>query len=326
MPTKVPKTSPAQASAELREVQRLLARERLSLDEPAEDRTCLLSHVGAQARLAPCAWVGHRDLLYAMALANLSPAQRHALANAVLLEHDREFGVGRLQLRALTSGLPLGGSSLELQHRQGGPRCLYTWALGAKAKPTACDWLLLRAQPGWALDEPPSQLSSAGLSTLVALGGEVVVLVASAVAALQVARLCAGVLDVAAHPRFSPYIEGLQPEAPVLLWPHDALDAAGLRRHAITAVALVAAPEAIRQEAAAWRTRRGGEASNVEVVEAACPGRIDRPGMAKFWEACGRPRVLLRGDPQWAATGAAWLQTLGAHVEVQGEATQLELL
>ncbi len=307
-------------------MQRLLARERLSLDEPAEDRTCLLSHVGAQARLTPCAWVGHRDLLYAMALANLSPAQRHALASAVLLEHEREFGVGHLRLRALSSGLPLGGSSLELQHRRGGPRCLYTWALGPKAQPAACDWLLLRAQPGWALDHRPRGLSASGLSTLVALGGEVVVLVASAVAALQVARLCTDKLEIAAHPRFSPYIEGLQPEAPVLLWPHDALDGAGLRRHAITAVALVGAPESVRQDAAQWRARKGGEDSNVEVVEAACPGRIDRAGLQRFWEACGRPRVLLRGDPQWASVGAAWLQSLGAHVEVQGEATQLELL
>jgi len=307
-------------------VQRLLARERLSLDEPAEDRTCFLSHVGAQPRLVPCPWIGHRDLVYAMALANLSPAQRHALANAVLIEHDRDFGVGRLELRAMSSGLPLGGSSLLLQPRGGGLRCLYTWALGPKATSAPCEWLLLRAQPGWAADHRPPELSATGLSTLATLGGEVIVLVPSAVAALQVARLCAGKIDVAAHPRFSPYIEGLQPEAPVLLWPHDALDGAGLRRHAITAVALVGAPERVRQDAAAWRARRGGERSNVEVVEAASPGRIDRERLLAFWQACERPRVLLRGDPQWATTGARWLSEQGAEVEVAGAATQLELL
>lgn len=312
-------------SAELREVQRILARERLSLDDPAEERTCFFSHVGAQRKLTPCAWVGHRDLVYAMALANLNPIQRHALANAVLIEHEREFGIGRLQLRAVSSGLPLGGSSLELRQRTGGPRCLYTWALGAEPVPVQCDWLLLRAQAGWALEHRPKQLSAMGLSTLVALGGEVVVLVSSAVAALQVARLCASKLSIAAHPRFSPYIEGLQPEAPVLLWPHDALDGAGLRRREIAAVALVGAPEPIRQEAVRWQTRRASRGP-VEVVESTCPGRIDREGLARFWNACGRPRILLRGDPQWASSGAAWLQSLGATVEVQGQATQLSLL
>ncbi|MBL4685448.1 MAG: hypothetical protein JKY37_12710 [Nannocystaceae bacterium] len=318
--------SRAEIRAELREVQRLLARERLSLDEPAADRTCLLSHVGAQPRLTPCAWVAHRDLLYAMALSNLNPSQRRALANSILLEYHRDFGVGHLKLRALPSGLPLGGASLEMQHRRGGPRCLYTWALGPQAEAVPCDWLLLRAQPGWALDKPLRPLSSTGLSTLVALGGEVVVLVATAVAALQVARLCAGKLEVAAHPRFSPYIEGPSPEAPVLLWPHDALDGAGLRRRSITAVALVAASEGVRQRAARRHASLGGKDSTVELVDAACPARIDRAGLTRFWEGCGRPRILLRGDPQWAATGARWLEGLGAHVEVQGAATQLSLL
>lgn len=307
-------------------MQRLIARERLSLDEPAEDRTCFLSHVGAQSKLVPCAWIGHRDLVYAMALANLSPPQRHALANAVLLEHDRDFGVGRLELKALSSDLPLGGSSLIMRRRTGGPRCLYTWSLGSKPQASPCDWLLLRAQPGWADEHRPRPLSSTGLSTLAALGGEVVVLVSSAVAALQVARQCAGRVALAAHPRFSPYIEGLQPEASVLLWPHDALNGAGLRRHEITAVALVDTPEPVSQHARGWRSRRGGDGSSIELSTAACPGRIDREGLQAFWEACERPRILLRGDPQWAGRGAAWLRTLGAEVDVQGQATQLPLL
>jgi hypothetical protein len=318
--------------AELHEVQHMVARERLSLDEPAPDRTCFLSHVGAQAKLVPGPWIGHRDLVYAMALANLSPAQRTSLARAVLVEHGREFGVGRLTLEALASGLPLGGSSLRLCHRQGGRgrqgglRCLYTWALGDAPAPTRCDWLLLRAQPEWALDEPPRPFAAKGLRTLVDLGGQVLVLVDTAVAALQVARACGDEVSLQAHPRLSPYLEGVEPEAPVLLWPHDALDGPGLARHSVTAVVSVAAPEPVRQQVEAWRLRQGPAGERLPVVEVGCPGRIDRERLSGFWEACGRPRVLLRGDSAWTTAGAAWLRTQGAEVEVQGRATQLSLI
>ena len=310
---------------QLRAVQHMVARERLSLDEPAADRTCFLSHVGAQARLVPGPWIGHRDLIYAMALANLSPAQRTSLARAVLVEYGREFGVGRLRLVASDSGLPLGGSSLRMEHRQGGPVCLYTWGLGVAPAVVEHEWMLLRAQPEWALDEPPRVISVSGLQTLAALGGEVVVLVASAVAAVQVAQLCAGQVDVAAHPRFSPYIEGLVPDAPVLLWPHDALDGAGLRRHEVVAVVTVGAPEPVLESVRRWVAGRPGKAE-VQVVPVACPGRLDRGRLAGYWEKCGRPKVLLRGDTRWATSGADWLTSLGAVVHVQGAATQLSLI
>jgi len=312
--------------AELHEVQHMVSRERLSLDEPAPDRTCFLSHVGAQAKLVPGPWIGHRDLVYAMALANLSQAQRTSLARAVLVEHGREFGVGRLTLEALASDLPLGGSSLRLGHRQGGLRCLYTWALGGAPAPTRCDWLLLRAQPEWALDEPPRPFGAKGLRTLTDLGGQVLVLVDTAVAALQIARACGGEQPLQAHPRLSPYLEGIDPEASVLLWPHDALDGQGLARHSVTAVVSVAAPEPVRQQVEAWRRRQGPAGERLPVVEVGCPGRIDRERLAGFWDACGRPRVLLRGDSAWTAAGAAWLRTQGAEVEVQGRATQLSLI
>lgn len=312
---------------ELRVVQRIVARERLSLDEPAPERTCFLSHVGAQERLVPGPWIAHRDLVYAMALANLSPTQRTSLARTVLAEHGREFGVGRLRLMASSSGLPLGGSNLRLEHRQGGPVCLYTWALGVEPTPVPCRWLLLRAQPEWALDAPPPVLKMGGLRALAELGGEVVVLVDSAVAALQIARQCASAgVELAAHPRFSPYIEGLQPEAPVLLWPHDAIDGAGLRRHRVVAVALVGAPEDVRQQVDGWIDRQPGGARRIEAVDVSCPGRADRERLASFWHACERPSVLLRGEPRWAAEGARYLQGLGARVEVQGRATQLTLI
>jgi hypothetical protein len=306
-------------------VQHMLARERLSIDEAEAGRTCFLSHLGAQPRLVPTAWIGHRDLIYALALANLTPAQRTCLARAVLVEHGREFGVGRLRLQAIPSGLPLGGSSLLMSQRRGGPTCLYTWALGESSEPAKCDWLLLRAQPEWALDEPAPPLSARGLDTLAQLGGEVLVLVSSAVGAVQVAKLCAGRVTLAAHPRFSPYIEGLVPDAPVLLWPHDALDGAGLRRHEVMAAVLVGAPESVRQAVHAWRGRVAGSRP-VELCEVGTPGRISRDALAEFWRACGRPAVLMTGDPAWAASGAAWLRSLGATVEVHGAATQLELL
>jgi len=312
---------------ELHEVQHMISRERLSLDEPAVDRTCFLSHVGAQPKLVPGPWIGHRDLVYAMALANLSPAQRTSLARAVLVEHGREFGVGRLTLEAVTSGLPLGGSSLRLVHRQGGLRCLYTWALGVAPTPVPCDWLLLRAQAEWAPERPPPALRLKGLRTLASLGGVVLVLVDTAVTAVQIIRACGEQLAFQAHPRFAPYLEGLEPEAPVLLWPHDAIDGAGLQRHEdISAVVLASAPERVRLQVEAWKARRGPTGERLQMAEIAIPGRVDRPHLAAFWEACARPRVLLRGDSAWSAQGAAWLRSQGATVEVQGQATQLSLI
>lgn len=303
----------------------MLSRARLSIDDTQPGRTCFLSHLGAQERLAPGAWMGHRDLLYGLALANLSPAQRNALARAVLVDHGREFGVGRLRLQTLASGLPLGGSSLLLQPRKGGPSCLYTWALGPGATPAPCDWLLLRASPEWALEPAPKRFSARGIQLLTQLGGEVLLLVSSAVGAVQIAAACAGTVKVAAHPRFSPHIEALDPEAPVLLWPHDALDGAGLRRHEVVAVALVDAPVPVQAELKAWVERRSGE-REVETVDLSCPGRLDRAGMLQFWRACGEPAVFLTGDSVWASAGAAWLRSVGAEVVVHGEATQLSLL
>ena len=347
-------------------MQQMLARERLSIDEAEAGRTCFLSHLGAQPKLVPTAWIGHRDLIYALALANLTPVQRTCLARAVLVEHGREFGVGRLRLQAIPSGLPLGGSSLLMTPRLAGPTCLYTWALGSASgpggpQPAKCDWLILRAQPEWALDKASPPLSVKGLDTLAQIGGEVLVLVGSAVGAVQVAKLCAGRVPLAAHPRFSPYIEGLVPDAPVLLWPHDALDGAGLRRHEVVAAVLVGAPESVRQNVQLWQARVGGrrpselvgdhgspslvgdhgspslvgdhgspslvgDHGSPSLVEVAGPGRISREALAEFWSACGRPAVLMTGDPAWAASGAAWLRSLGATVEVHGAATQLELL
>jgi|LNFM01.2.fsa_nt_gb hypothetical protein len=314
-------------------VQRMLARERLSIDDSQPGRTTFLSHVGAQPRLLPGPWVGHRDLIYALALANISPQQRTSLARAVLVEYEREFGIGHLQLEAVPSGLPLGGSSLKMRHRTGGPTCLHTWALGPGAKPVACDWLLLRAQPEWALVDGPPVLRTEGLEMLAALGGEVVVLVATATGAIQIARSCAPMLRVAAHPRFAPHIEGHDPDSPVLLWPHDALEGAGLRGREITALVLVDAPESTRREAEGWcarhdpvNSRTAARPRSIELVDVTCPGRLRTPELAAFWRACGEPSVLVRGDAAWVTSGAKILAELGAAVEIQPEATQLELL
>jgi hypothetical protein len=305
-------------------VLRMLARERLSIDEAKVGRTCFLSHLGAQPSLTPAAWIGHRDLLYALALSNLAPAQRTSLARAVLVDYGNEFGVGRLLLRALPSGLPLGGSSLVLRPRQTGPTCLYTWGLSPEAQPERCDWLLLKAQPQWALDSGPPSLKASGLETLVALGGEVVVLVSTTTAAIQVAQACPEI-SFAAHPRFAPHIGNTAPDAPVLLWPHDALDGAGLRRREVVAAVMVEGTERLRQDVEHWLDRRGGSRA-VEVVDVACPDRMDRTKLLSFWRACGSPSLLLRGEPTWVGEGAAWLREQGAAVEAIGEATQLELL
>lgn len=312
------------AQREVQVVQRMLSRERLAIDEAGEGRTTFLSHLGAQSKLAPGPWIAHRDLLFALALANLSPAQRTSLARAVMVEYGREFGVGRLVLEAVDSGLPLGGSSLLLRPRPEGLRCLYTWALGSKPQAVPCDWLLLRAQPQWAEPESPPTLRAKGLATLAAIGGEVVVFVADTVMARQVADLCRDKVPVAAHPRFAPHIEGQNPEASVLLWPQDALEGAGLRRRALQAAVVVSAPESVRTATAAWLKREGLE--KVDMVDATAPGRATRKDLAAFWKACGQPRILLRGDPAWVRPGAQWLESLGAEVQVQGAATQLNLL
>jgi hypothetical protein len=307
---------------EIQQVQRMLARERLSVDDPGEGRTCFLSHLGAPPRLVPGPWIGHRDLLYALALANLSPSQRTSLARAVLVEHGREFGVGRLRLHALPSGLPFGGSSLLMESRSGGLKVLQTWALGKTPGTEQADWLMLRVRPSWALEKAPPVLRPESLETLVALGGDVVVLVQGATEAWQVAEAVRGRVEFTAHPRFAPHLEGLSTAGEVLLWPHDAVDAVGLRRRNLVAAVLVDAPESVRQFAAVTLAETAPKA---QITEASCPGRAGRKELQGFWKACGEPRILLRGDPKWAHAGAQWLAAKGAVVHVQGEATQLGL-
>lgn len=301
-------------------VLRLLARERLSIDAAAPGRTMFLSHLGAAPKLIPGPWIGHRELLLALALQNLTPEQRRSLAQAVLVEHEREFGVGRLILRALPSGLPFGGASLSLRPRSGGPHCLYTWALGPTARAIACEWLLLRAQPEWAVDGA-RPLRPESLATLHALGAGVVLFVPSAVAARQVADACLAGLPFTAHPRFLPLLDGAEPTASIALWPHDAVAAPSLARRTVHTAVVVDGPEPVTRAIRGWADARGG----VEVTAATCPGRVDRPALRRFWEACERPAILLRGDPTWTGPAEAWLQSLGAEVERQSESTQLGL-
>jgi hypothetical protein len=261
----------------------------------------------------------------ALALANLAPNQRASLAKTVVVDWAREFGVGRLVLQAVASGLPLGGSSLSMRPRtpggDGSPHVLYTWALGPRATPIEVDWMLLRAQPEWALEAAPRQIGVRGLETLAQLGGTVLLLVPSAVAARQVADAVGRNLAVDAHPRFLPYLETHEPDASLLLWPHDAIRAASLDKRKFSTAVLIAAPEAVRQEAMRW----AGERPGVEVVDAACPGRMNRKALARYWRGCGRPKILLRGDPEWAGEGQSWLESLGARVAAHAESTQLGL-
>lgn len=318
---------------DLADVQQLLAHERLSVDRCERGRTTFFSHVGAAPKLVPGAWLGHRDLLYALALANLSPEQRKSLARAVLVDHGREFGVGRLTLQSCPSGLPLGGSSLQLRPRTGGPSCLYTWALAPDAAALPCEWLLLRAQPGWAQDAPPKALRPETIKTLDALGFHVTIFVATATCARQVADHCLADVEYTAHPRFLPHLERHERRGGVVLWPHDAFDPRsfgaalkdrGKRQDLPVAMILVDAPDRLRAGVETWLSGQPA-GRKVEVAAATCPGRADRGDLARVWETCGRPSVLLRGLPEWTAEGAAFLRSLGARAEIQGEGTQLGL-
>ncbi len=310
---------------EVQQIQAMLTRERLAVDLCDGNRTAFLTHVGAPPRLVPGSWIAHRQLVMALALANLAPNQRASLARAVIVEWGREFGVGRLVLSAVASGLPLGGSSLSMRPRtpggDGRPHILYTWALGPRATPVEVDWLLLQAQPEWACEAPPRPIGARGLETLAQLGGSVLVLVPSAVAARQVADSVGRNIALDAHPRFLPFLEDHEPDAAVVLWPHDAIRAGSLDRRQFSTAVLVGAPELVRQEALRWAAQRPG----VEVVDAACPGRMNRKQLERYWAACAKPKVLLRGDPEWAAEGRPWLESLGATVEAHSEATQLGL-
>ena len=302
-------------------VLRLFARERLLVDGCAAGRTTFISHLGSIARLDPGPWIAHRELVLALALANLTPAQRRSLARAVLVDHGREFGVGRLVLETCPSGLPLGGSSLLLRPRAGGPRCLYTWALGSGAAAAACEWLLLRAEPGWALEGGPAPLQAEAVATAAALHESVVIFAATAGAARQIADAClVGRLPFTAHPRFLPHLDGASAGAGIALWPHDAAGAASLARRRAGAAIVVDGPEAALEAILSWAATSG-----VEVTTAGCPGAIDRARLAALWRACGSPQVLLRGDPGWARAGLRWLGELGAAVEPQSDATQLGL-
>jgi hypothetical protein len=310
---------------EVQQIQAMLTRERLAVDDCDGKRTAFLTHIGAAARLVPGPWIAHRQLVMALALANLAPQQRASLARAVIVEWGREFGVGRLVLTAVASGLPLGGSSLYMRPRtpggDGRPQVLYTWALGPRATPQRCDWILLRAQPGWACDRPARRIGVRGLETLALLGGSVLLLVPSAVAARQVADAVGRTLALDAHPRFVPFLEHHDSDGALLLWPQDAIGAASLDRREFSTAVLIAAPEEVRQEAMRWAGQRPG----VELVDAACPGRMDRKALARYWKACGQPKVLLRGDPEWTTQGQRWLESIGATVAAHSEATQLGL-
>jgi len=310
---------------EVQQIQAMLTRERLAVDLCDGKRTAFLTHIGAPPRLVPGPWIAHRQQVLALALANLAPNQRSSLAHAVVVEWGREFGVGRMVLSAVASGLPLGGSSLSMRPRtpggDGRPHILYTWALGLRATPVVCDWLLLQAQPEWACDRPPRPLGVRGLETLALLGGSVLVLVQNAVAARQLADSVGHSVALDAHPRFVPFLEDHDANANVMIWPHDAIGASSLERREFSTAVLIGAPELVRQEVLRWAAAR----PKLEVVDAACPGRMNRKALARYWESCGRPKLLLRGDSEWAAAGRVWLESLGATVAAHSEATQLGL-
>ncbi len=316
--------SESQLEREQQAVQRMLARERLGIDLFEKGRTTFLSHVGAVKSLVVGPWIAHKELVMSLALANLSPNQRSSLAKTLLVEWGRTFGVGRLELQALPSGLPLGGSSLALQARGGeGPALLYTWGLGPGAQASRCDWLLLRAQPEWALDEPGRAMSARGMETLTGIGGRVVVFLPSATAAKQVATLMGKRVPIHAHPRYAPQLEPEQLDvgADLWLWPTDQYKSPRLRDQVLSTASLIAVTDAERTLLQRWSNDR----PKLEMVDAACPGRFDRAQLLNFWRECGEPKVLLRGESEWAKPGAAWLESQGVQVARQSKAAQLGL-
>lgn len=305
-------------------VRRMLARERLGIDLFEKGRTTFLSHFGAWKSLVIAPWIAHKELVMALALANLSPNQRSSLAKTLIVDWGRSFGVGRLELEALASGLPFGGSSLYMRARGGeGPSVLYTWGLGQKATTRECDWLLLRAQPEWALDESPRTFTARGLETLTGIGGRVLVFLATATAARQVADMVGKRVPVHAHPRYGPQLdpEYLDPNADLWLWPVDQLKSPRLRDQVLGTAVLVGSTTAQAELVGRWADAR----PKLELVDAACPGRLDRKGLLNFWTECGKPRVLLRGESHWVKTGAAWLEAEGVQVARQSQASQLGL-
>ena len=305
----------------------MISRERLSLDEPAADRTCFLSHVGAQGKLVPGPWIGHRDLVYAMALANLSPAQRTSLARAVLVDHGREFGVGRLTLEAVSSGLPLGGSSLRLAHRQGGAPVPLYLGVGGGAH---CGGVRLAAASG-------AGRVGAGRASASAAGQG-----AAHPGLVGGGDAGAGGYRGGGPCRSWPRVETRFVSRPILASRRTSRGSSPRRRCCFGPMTPSTAPACsdTRSPRWCWSARRsaygsksmrgefgGGPAGErLQITEVGCPGRVDREHLRAFWESCARPRILLRGDSEWTAQGAQWLRSQGATVEVQGQATQLSLI
>ncbi|MGB1699562.1 MAG: hypothetical protein ACPHRO_06405 [Nannocystaceae bacterium] len=313
------------AANDARAIEQILARERLAIDLCADGRTSFLSHVGATRKLVPGPWIAHRDLIYALALTNLSVNQRSSLAHAVRVEHGREFGVGRCALVTSASGLPFGGSNLLVRPKISGPVFLYTYALAANAAPTPCEWMLLRAQPEWTRGDEMRALGVRGIDTLIGLGGDVLILVPTVVAAKQIASLVKGRIALMTHPRFSPLIfsaeEQPSRDANLIVWPHDGLTSPLLHDREIRTIVVVDGDHDLLDEVGRWSQGR----DKLEVVTAACPGRIGRVALKKFWEACERPRILLRGTPREVRLGTSTLEEFGARVTPRAEGTQLGL-
>ncbi len=318
----------------------MMARERWLIDAFAPGKSTLLTYLGAAPSLRPGPWLAHRDLVAALALANLSPGQRESLARSARVEWGREFGVGRTKIWAHSSGLPFGASTVTWVPRLGGVKVSSAWALGASATPVESEWLILRASPEWALDPSPPAIKAHGLMTLLGLGGGVLALVPTAVAAHQLAAMLPDSTPIVAHPRFLPHLapDGTRPATAasvasheksagaLILWPHDALSQAGLRRHAFRTVLLFAAPESVQLELHQHLQQRDESSSApIDVIETALPGRVLRPALREFIRACGDPNVAVDGDARWTHPAADWLRDEGLRVVLRSRATQLGL-
>ena len=134
-----------------------------------------------------------------------------------------------------------------------------------------------------------------------------------------------GRVDVTVHPRFAPLVleaDVTNPKtANLMLWPHDGLGSPMLRDRSVHTVVMVDADEPTEVNIQRWAAQVGC----THVERAACPGRISRVGLEKFWRGASCPKVLLRGDPVLVREGTAYLETIGATVVPRASSTQLGL-
>jgi len=321
------KPTPTKYKSGLGLIGQMLGQERLVIDRDIHGRTCFHSHFGACPRLGDGPWIAHRGWIEALSLRPLSASLQSILAQTAVHHHGRQFSVGRLELQSSSSGIPFGGSLLQMRLSNSSLRCVYGYALGKAAQAMVCDWLVLDLNSRWAhnLSSQPSlkPLHAQGIETLLALGARMLCLTRTVVEARQFSTTLPGSLTLTGHPRFSPYLDMHQSlaKAQLVLWPMDSLQSPILRKQPFDILFLMNPTEIEKQQAEKW-----AESLNVkEVVSIANPDHMDPNAFLKFWTACGEPIILLRGETQWLKPTEGWFRDQGIEVCSHNDGVQLGL-